>query len=185
MSQRIFLSSTCLDLVDLRSGLKESLEEMGYQVWASEFPDFPVDSSLGAADNCLRNVDRADQYVLIVNNRYGAEYNGTAYPKHPLAEQPKRAISVTWYEYLRALEGGKPIRILVRESIWDQRGVFQTARKSGVDLKGTGLACAAGKRPTGFIISATCRKPASFCAWTCGTRKRRTPGSSSAKCASC
>jgi hypothetical protein len=139
MSQRIFLSSTCLDLVDLRSGLKESLEEMGYQVWASEFPDFPVDSSLGAADNCLRNVDRADQYVLIVNNRYGAEYNGTAYPKHPLAEQPKRAISVTWYEYLRALEGGKPIRILVRESIWDQRGVFQTARKSGVDLKGTGL----------------------------------------------
>ena len=44
MTQRIFLSSTCLDLVDLRSGLKESLEEMGYQVWASEFPDFPVDS---------------------------------------------------------------------------------------------------------------------------------------------
>ena len=116
MGQRIFLSSTCLDLVDLRSGLKESLEEMGYQVWASEFPDFPVDSSLGAQDNCLRNVARADQYVLIVNDRYGAAYEGTAYPKRP--------VSVTWYEYLRALECKKPIRILVRERIWDQRGVF-------------------------------------------------------------
>src|ERR1039458_9533908 len=92
MTQRIFLSSTCLDLVDLRSGLKESLEEMGYQVWASEFPDFPVDSSLDAQDNCLRNVERADQYVLIVNGRYGAVYEGNAYPIHPLPEDPDRPI---------------------------------------------------------------------------------------------
>ena len=139
MTQRIFLSSTCLDLVDLRSGLKESLEEMGYQVWASEFPDFPVDSRLHAQDNCLRNVEQADQYVLIVNDRYGAAYGGTAYPIHPVPEYPKRRVSVTWYEYLRALQLGKPIRILVRESIWDQRGVFQAARKSGADLAGTGL----------------------------------------------
>ena len=139
MTQRIFLSSTCLDLVDLRSGLKESLEEMGYQVWASEFPGFPVDSSLGAEDNALRAVEQADQYVLIVNNHYGWTYSGTAYPKHPLPEDPKRTISVTWYEYLRAFQCGKPIRILVRESIWNQRSVFQAARKSGADLKETGL----------------------------------------------
>src|ERR1035437_9993036 len=138
-TERIFLSSTCLDLVDLRSGLKESREEMGYEVWASEFPDFPVDSRLHAQDNCLRNVERADQYVLIVNDRYGAPYEGAAYPKHPLPGDPKRRVSVTWYEYLRALDRGKPIRILVRESIWDQRSVFQAARKSGVDLKDTGL----------------------------------------------
>jgi formylglycine-generating enzyme required for sulfatase activity len=123
-------------LVDLRSGLKESLEEMGYQVWASEFPDFPVDSSLHAHDNCLRNVERADQYVLIVNDRYGAAYEGAAHPKNPL---PGGRISVTWYEYLRALQCAKPMRILVRESIWDQRSVFQAARKSGADLKEAGL----------------------------------------------
>jgi hypothetical protein len=125
--------------VDLRSGLKESLEEMGYQVWASEFPDFPVDSSLHAHDNCLRNVERADQYVLILNDRYGAAYEGSAYPKHPLPEDPKRPISVTWYEYLRALKCGMPIRILVRERIWDQRSVFQAARKAGAVLKEAGL----------------------------------------------
>jgi formylglycine-generating enzyme required for sulfatase activity len=126
-------------LVDLRSGLKESLEEMGYQVWASEFPDFPVDSSLHAQDNCLRNVEHADQYVLILNGPYGAAYEGTAYPKHPLPEDPKRPVSVTWYEYLRALHCGKPMRILVRERIWDQRSVFQAARKAGADLKEAGL----------------------------------------------
>jgi hypothetical protein len=139
MSPSIFLSSTCLDLEDLRKWLKESLKDTGYQIWASEFPDFPVDSSIHAQDNCLRNVERADQYVLIVNDRYGSAYAGKAYPKHPLPEDPKREISVTWHEYLRALECGKPIRILVRERIWDQRSVFQAARKSGVDLKDTGL----------------------------------------------
>ena len=130
-AKRIFLSSTCLDLEDLRSGLKESLEEMGYQVWASEFPDFPVDSNLHSHDNCLRNVERADQYVLIVSDRYGALYDGAAYPKCPLKDAPKRRISITWYEYLRALELRKPIRILVRERIWDQRTAFQSARKAG------------------------------------------------------
>jgi formylglycine-generating enzyme required for sulfatase activity len=139
MRQCVFLSSTCLDLVDLRSGLKESLEEMGYRVWASEFPGFPVDSSLHAQDNCLRNVERADQYVLIVNDRYGSAYQGTDYDKNPLKEDPPRSISVTWYEYLLALRSGKPMRILVRERIWDQRSVFQAARKAGVDLKETGL----------------------------------------------
>ncbi|MCX6628749.1 MAG: DUF4062 domain-containing protein, partial [Candidatus Solibacter sp.] len=137
--QRIFLSSTCLDLVDLRSGLKESLEEMGYEVWASELPGFPVDRRLHAQDNCLRNVEQADQYVLIVNGRYGTAYAGTAYPKHPLPGEPEREISVTWYEYLRAFECKKPMRILVREDVWDQRGVFQAARKSGANLTGTGL----------------------------------------------
>jgi formylglycine-generating enzyme required for sulfatase activity len=137
----IFLSSTCLDLEDLRSGLKESIEQMGYEVWASEFPGFPVDTSLRlhAEDNCLRNVERADQYLLIVSDRYGSEYKGHAYPRHPLADDPKRPISITWYEYLRALQCGKPMRILVRRRIWDQRKVFQAARKQGVDLKDTGL----------------------------------------------
>jgi formylglycine-generating enzyme required for sulfatase activity len=139
MEQCIFLSSTCLDLVDLRSGLKESLADLGYEVWASELPGFPVDSSLHAQDNCLRNVERADQYVLIVNDRYGSAYEGHAYPRHPLPDDPERSISVTWYEYLRALQCGKPMRILVRERIWDQRSVFQAARKAGADLKETGL----------------------------------------------
>jgi formylglycine-generating enzyme required for sulfatase activity len=139
MGQCVFLSSTCLDLVDLRSGLKESLEEMEYRVWASELPGFPVDSGLHAQDNCLRNVERADQYVLIVSDRYGSAYEGTDYDKNPLKEDPPRSISVTWYEYLRALKYGKPMRILVRERIWDQRSVFQAARKQGVDLKDTGL----------------------------------------------
>ena len=67
MAKRVFLSSTCLDLLDLRSGIKEVLEGLGFEVWASEFPNFPVDSSLHNHDNCLRNVEHADQYVLIIN----------------------------------------------------------------------------------------------------------------------
>src|ERR1019366_5481826 len=56
---------------------------------------------------------------------------GAAYRKDPLPEDPARRISITWYEYLRALALKKPIRILVRQRIWDQREVFQAARKAG------------------------------------------------------
>lgn len=120
MAKRVFLSSTCLDLEDLRSGIKEALEDLGFEVWASEFPNFPVDSSLHNHDNCLRNVEQADQYVLIINSRYGSDYDGELYPRCPLPEEADRRVSITWYEYLRARAAGKPIRILVRERIWDQ-----------------------------------------------------------------
>ena len=64
--KRIFLSSTCYDLKDLRADLKGALETLGYSVWASEFPDFPIDPKLHNHDNCLLNVERADLYLLVI-----------------------------------------------------------------------------------------------------------------------
>ncbi|NWF84725.1 MAG: hypothetical protein HXY18_12945 [Bryobacteraceae bacterium] len=78
----------------------------------------------------MRNVELADQYVLIVNDRYGAAHSGAKYPKYPLPDDPRRQVSVTWYEYLRAFECGKPMRILEREQIWDQRSVIPSVRPS-------------------------------------------------------
>jgi hypothetical protein len=69
MTQRIFLSSICVDLVNLRSGLKESLEEVEYEVWASE--------------NCLRDVEQADLYLPIVNSRYSPRYEARLRPLGP------------------------------------------------------------------------------------------------------
>ena len=64
------------------------------------------------------------------------------------------------------------MRILVRESIWDQRGIFQTARKAGVDLKDTGLPpelfdfldfVCSRQKANWIIIFAICPKPGRFC----------------------
>src|SRR6266851_5171519 len=100
--RRVFLSSTCYDLEDFRALIRAEIEKLGYEVWASESQDFPVHSGLHNHDNCLRNVEACDLYVLIISNRYGSTYDGKLYPKHPLREQPEKTVSVTWYEYLRA-----------------------------------------------------------------------------------
>jgi Domain of unknown function (DUF4062) len=86
---------------------------LGTRFGPLSFRTSPVDHSLYPVDSSLRNVERADQYVLIVNDRYGSTYEGTAYPRHPLPEEPKRTVSITWYEYLRALECGKPVRFFL------------------------------------------------------------------------
>jgi len=96
---------------------------------ASEFPDFPVSPELHNHDNCLANVEHSDLYVLIINDRYGSTYQGERYQLHPIPEQPDRAVSITWYEYLRAVATERKIIILVRQQIWNQMPVFKAAWK--------------------------------------------------------
>src|SRR5262249_220390 len=122
-------SSTCYDLKDFRADFKHTLEELGYAVWASEYPDFPVDSALHNHDNCLINVERADLYLLIINDRYGSTYVGELYPQYL-----GKGLSITRWEYLRALEAGKDILILVRQEIWDRLPVLQEARKMSREM---------------------------------------------------
>ena len=139
--KRIFLSSTCIDLKDARADFKSLLEGLGYSVLASEYPDFPVNPGLHNHDNCILTVDIADLYLLIIGDRYGSAYEGTLLPNNPFVpdagtsrernaqdDETPPAISVTWHEYLRALEKEKDVLILIRKEIWDQRSVFKAAR---------------------------------------------------------
>ena len=93
----VFISSTCYDLKQIRSDLKNVIEnDLGFEVLLSEYSSFPIDPSLGTVDNCLRVVqERADIFILIIGNRYGY--------------QTDNGKSVTNLEYLRAKEKGIPI----------------------------------------------------------------------------
>lgn len=138
--RRVFISSTCFDLIDARAELKQSLQDQGYIVYASEAPDFPVLNGLSAPDNCLAVVRQSDVYLLIIHTRYGSPFHGTAQFTVP-EELRKQTISVTMAEYLTAREAQLEIRIWVRDFIWtqsisklDRAGeVDQTARAPLID----------------------------------------------------
>lgn len=92
----VFVSSTCYDLSQIRSDLREFFNYCGYNPILSEYRDFPINPTNGTVDNCLSAVkDNADIFILIVGARYGSQIQSD--------------ISITNLEYLAARNKGIPI----------------------------------------------------------------------------
>lgn len=113
MSSRVFVSSTCHDLVDLRAELKVCLEDEGYIVSMSDVPEtFAVDGLADSIETCLVNLRASDFVIVVLSQRYGS-------PLEPLGTTK----SATHVEYDEARLQNKPIYFYVRDrlmSIYDQ-----------------------------------------------------------------
>lgn len=104
MFPRVFVSSTCYDLGQVRADIKSFIEGLGFEAVLSEYSSFPIDPNTGTIDNCLKNVDNfADIFVLIVGGRYGY--------------QDENGKSVTNLEYLRARAKNIPIYIFIDKKV--------------------------------------------------------------------
>jgi hypothetical protein len=110
---RVFLSSTIYDFADLRSAIKFWLEEMGYEVYASEFNDFRKDLDLNSYEACLKTIDTSDYFILLVGARAGGWFDVGS------------KTTITMAEYRRAYENAQKGRLkivsFVRQSVWDTR----------------------------------------------------------------
>jgi hypothetical protein len=74
----VFISSTCYDLIDLRSELAAYLKDNGCIVRMSEDPlsGFNVDPSGDSIESCLRNLEASDVVICILDRRYGRALGG-------------------------------------------------------------------------------------------------------------
>lgn len=112
-SPRIYISSTIYDFRDLRSALKYWLEGLGYEVMLSDYNDFdkPLDENSYIA--CLRAIEKASYFILLVGARVGGFYNSVD------------NISITRMEYRTAYESVKAGKLklatFVRQELWDIR----------------------------------------------------------------
>jgi len=105
MSQiKIFLSSTCYDLKQIRKDLFEYLYSAGYTPFLSENHDFPINPQKDTIENCIDNVkNNTDIFILVVGNRYGF--------------QIENGKSITNTEYLYAKKLGLPIYVFIYKPI--------------------------------------------------------------------
>ena len=71
---KIFVSSTIYDFADLRSALKYWLNEMGFEVFMSEYNYFRKDSSDNSYIACLNAIQECDYYILLIGARVGGLY---------------------------------------------------------------------------------------------------------------
>jgi hypothetical protein len=110
----IFVSSTFYDLRQIRSDLRDFIEnDLGYIPLISEMSSFPIDPDTNTIENSKQRVqDSADLMILIIGGRYGT-----------VAEDEEK--SITNLEYSVARLKGIPIyafvekKILATLSIWN------------------------------------------------------------------
>ena len=100
----IFISSTCYDLVDLRSVLVSELQKAKYRVIASDIAstNFTLLPNQNSVEVCLSNVSTSDVVLLVLDRRYGPEIPG------------HRGMSATHLEYEKAVGCGIPVLTFVR-----------------------------------------------------------------------
>ncbi len=93
---RLFISSTCYDLQEVRYQLRNFIEDIGYEPVMSEFGDIFYDYKKHVQDSCKEEIEKCQFFILIIGNHYGSFY-------HRQKEQ-SAPDSVTLQEMRKALE---------------------------------------------------------------------------------
>lgn len=131
---RVFLSSTCYDLGDVRDQLESLCKIHGYESIANETSDILFDPRIHTHTSCVREVENADMVVIIVGGRLG----GTAVPQaialledgESLDLEKLEQCSISQLEVYRAIELGIPVYPFVKENVWEGRHIFRANQNS-------------------------------------------------------
>jgi hypothetical protein len=112
---RVFISSTCYDLSQVRRDLESFVADIGFEPVLSDSPSLAIPSGLDTIEVCKWLVHASDVFVLIIGGRYGST-------------DAASGKSVTNIEYETALATGMPIYAFVDRDVWVQREVFARFR---------------------------------------------------------
>jgi nucleoside 2-deoxyribosyltransferase len=109
MKPRVFISSTCYDLIDVRAELEAKLREMHLEPVLSASPVSPMAPlpDANSIETCLAHVRSSDYVIVILNQRYGSSLKPVGYDD----------VSATHLEYREAMATKKPTFFLVRDRL--------------------------------------------------------------------
>ncbi len=107
LGNKVFVSSTCYDLIDLRADVAEALRDMGLQPVLSDDYDsgFTVQTDKDSIETCLIHVRDADTVIIILSQRYGPSLKDSGFTD----------VSATQLEYNEAKAHKKGILFCVRD----------------------------------------------------------------------
>ena len=136
VGMRIFVSSTCYDLVLLRAQLRDFIFSMGYEPIMSDYEDILYDPRAHTHSSCVSEVSNCDMVVLIVGSRFGGKSNIEAlktidFKKIQSEEKGIDAIinegvySVTQLEVLKAIENNVPVYSFIDKRVWHDHELYE------------------------------------------------------------
>lgn len=133
---RVFVSSTCYDLSNIRSQLRTLIQFFGHEPLMSDYSDLLYDPRLHTHTSCIDEVSSADIVILIVGSRFG----GKAIPEalnyihwedikresnSIESLKTKENMSVTQLEILKAVEVGIPVFTFVESNVWHDHSLYE------------------------------------------------------------
>lgn len=117
---RVFVSSTCYDLSEIRDNLKAFIENLGYEAVLSDNGDVFYHPDLHTHDSCLQEIQSCDLFILIIGGRYGGSY---------IADTSKSIVNA---EFAVAKQCGIPIFSFVKQDIYMSQHIYKANK--GKDL---------------------------------------------------
>ncbi len=120
---RVFVSSTCFDLIDLRAELEVYLKELGVIPVLSDrlHSEFDVAPNHHSIENCLINVRKCDTVLVVLSRRFGSDLSAYGYPGKTATE----------LEYETARLHDIPTRVYVRDRLAADHSVWKEWSKQG------------------------------------------------------
>lgn len=124
---RVFVSSTCYDLKEIRYQLRNFITDFGFDPVMSEFGDIFYNYDQHVQDACLDEINKCQLFVLIIGNNYGSIYHNNTDP-NSLPD------SVTLKEFKKALETNIYKHIFINRFVnYDYQNYVRTLEKEIFD----------------------------------------------------
>lgn len=114
---KVFVSSTCFDLSEIREQLSKFIRSFGFEPVLSEHGDVFYKPEFHTHESCLREISNCHLFVLIIGGRFGGEY---VYDKTK---------SITNAEYLAARHCNLPIFTYVRSNVLANHHIYAQNKK--------------------------------------------------------
>ena len=70
---KVFISSTCYDLDNVRDGLRDFIYNIGYEPIMSDYGDVLYDPRIHTHTSCIEEVKNCDMLVLLIGGRFGGK----------------------------------------------------------------------------------------------------------------
>ncbi|GHN02081.1 hypothetical protein WSM22_35700 [Cytophagales bacterium WSM2-2] len=110
---RVFISSTCYDLGQIRDSLSEFLESYFYEPMLSERGDVFFHPDLHTHESCINEIENCQIFILIIGGRFGGTYK---------YDQSK---SITNAEYEAAKFRKIPVFTFIKKDLFEDHRLFQ------------------------------------------------------------
>jgi hypothetical protein len=110
---KVFISSTCFDLSEVREQLRKFVNSFGFDTILSEHGDIFYHPDLHTHEACVHEVTNCQLFILIIGGRFGGGY---------ILDKEK---SITNAEYEAAKNAGIPIFTYIKNNVLGNHHIYQ------------------------------------------------------------